>query len=272
MNLSQPSISRQIHSLEEELGVQLFQRTTRSVTLTDHGSSFLIDARQIFAHMRAATQKARQHIQSETELLTIGCCIGSDLELFTNILQKCRQELPDVHPYLRVIPHKHIVNLFMENQIDLVFGYQESIYEKSDVKYIDLFDTYICCVLPTDHPYADRHSIRLEELNNEKIIVCNSSDLPFAVFQIQRQLEQVFLLNNTFYCDDIPVALSMVRAKYGFAVLPDLQSEVYSDIVCIPIEHLQPLSYGIYYKKGSLSNPSVKKFLSVLQHPNEKSI
>jgi DNA-binding transcriptional LysR family regulator len=265
MNLSQPSISRQIHSLEEELGVPLFQRTTRSVALTKYGSGFLIDAKQIFGQMRIAATKAKQHLSTEVDLLSIGCCIGSDLDFFTNILLKCRQKLPDVHPYLRIVPHKHIVNLFMENQLDLVFGYKEDLYEKSDVKYMELFETYICCVVSAAHPYANRTSIRLDELHGEKIVVCNSPDLPLGVFQIQRQMEQLFLLSDTYYCDDITIALSLIRAEYGFAVLPDLQSEVYSDIVCIPIEDLQPLSYGIYYKKSSLTNPTVKKFLSIIQ-------
>jgi DNA-binding transcriptional LysR family regulator len=72
-------------------------------------------------------------------------------------------------------------------------------------------------------------------------------------------------LADIHYCDDMPVALSLIRAGYGFSILPDLQSDQTPDIVCIPIRSLQPLSYGIYYKKGNLSNPVVKKFISILK-------
>jgi DNA-binding transcriptional LysR family regulator len=265
MNMSQPSVSRQIHSLEEELGVPLFQRTTRSVTLTPYGSQFLIDARQIFRHMAVASLRMRQKDQPQISLLSIGCCMGYDLDFFTNLLQKTKSEIPDLHPYLRIIPHKHIINLFMENQIDAVLGFKEDIYEKSDVKYLHLFYVDICCVVAASHPFAQRTSIPVEALFSENMVICNTPDLPLSVSQLQKQLESHFMLSSSYYCDDVPVALSMVRAGYGFAVLPDLQSDMYSDVACIPIETMEPLSYGLYYKKSSTENPALQQFISMLR-------
>ena len=81
MNVSQPAITRQIQSLENELGVKLFKRSTRSVDLTDDGKSFLADAKKILDISQNALQRFEkkrdndliQHILDFLRLLYAKC-------------------------------------------------------------------------------------------------------------------------------------------------------------------------------------------------------
>ena len=75
LHLSQPTVSKQVASLEEELGGALFVRTTRDVALTAFGASFLPDAREILRMSYAAAERARK--KAEGTELAIGCSAQS---------------------------------------------------------------------------------------------------------------------------------------------------------------------------------------------------
>lgn len=265
LNLSQPAVSRQIISLEAELGVSLFQRTTRSVTLTSYGRAFLLDARHILNYMIAAAAKIHHNPDTSVATLPLGCSNSSDLDFFTVIFAKCRQQFPELHPFLRIMPPKRLVNMLEEGSLEAVFGFKEDVYESAKVKYTHLFFADICCAVRAAHPFASRPSVSLGSLYEENFVICNTSAFPSAVANIQKELEYRIHPSRTYYCDDVPVALSLIRAGYGFSLMPDQQSGRTAGIAYIPIEDYQPLSYGVYCRKDGRRNPLLRDFLSILQ-------
>lgn len=271
LNVSQPAVSRQISSLEEDLGVKLFRRTTRNVSLTSYGLAFLPDARDIHNRMLAAYSNVKHDTDTYVPTLALGCSNSSDLDFFTLILERCRQSLPQLHPYLRVLSHKRLINLLLQDTLDLAFGYQEDLQNASALNYLHLFYTDVCCAVSSRHPFAEKSSVALRELYQEKAVFCTVTELPTAILTLQRQLESHYSPSKLYYCDDISVTLSFIRAGYGYSVLPDLQSEHNPGIACIPIEGYEPLSYGIYYKKSHESDSLLKQFIRLLEiHENHR--
>ena len=67
LKITQSAVSRQIHSLEDELGVKLLYRTTRTVTLTPAGISFLEDAKNIMGRLKIAEQKLKRHQSTDMQ-------------------------------------------------------------------------------------------------------------------------------------------------------------------------------------------------------------
>lgn len=73
LSITQPAVTHQIHSLETELNVKLFVRTTRTVNLTQEGTLFLNDARNILALTIRATKRFENPLEQEIQLFSIGC-------------------------------------------------------------------------------------------------------------------------------------------------------------------------------------------------------
>ena len=73
LHVTSPAVSQQIQSLEKELSVTLFQRTTRSVKLTEEGKAFLRDAKQIVAISERAKKRFDSASSRDVELLSLGC-------------------------------------------------------------------------------------------------------------------------------------------------------------------------------------------------------
>ena len=160
--------------------------------------------------------------------------------------------MPQLYPFLKVIPHRSILNLFYQDELDLLFGFQEDIPIKSDTIYKELFRIPLCCIAPAAHPYAARSELAKEELYLENIVVCNSYAIPSKVAEMQNQV----------MCENLQVLLTLVRAGYGCSVLPQMNF-VNSDIRAIPLTGSEPLSYGVFSKKSSQS-PLLKKFISIV--------
>ena len=262
LKITQSAVSRQIHSLEDELGTKLLHRTTRTVTLTPAGISFLEDAKNVMGRLKVAEQKIQRHQSTTIQVLTIGCQNEANLNLLCKVLKSCKQQIPELYPFLKVIPHRSILNLFYQDELDLLFGFQEDIPIKNDTVYKELFQIPLCCIVPASHPYAGRPELAKEELYLENIVVCNSYAIPARVAEMQNQISQHILPESTYMCENLQVLLTLVRAGYGCSVLP-LMNFVNADIRGIPLKDSESLSYGIFFKKSSHS-PLLKKFISIV--------
>lgn len=115
LNITQSAVSRQIHTLEDELGARLLHRSTRTVTLTAEGLDFLETAKSVLGKLQAAAAKLRRSEDTHIQVISIGCTNEADLELLCDILKDCHSHLPDVHPFIRVIPYQSILNLFYQD-------------------------------------------------------------------------------------------------------------------------------------------------------------
>ncbi|MDO4305532.1 MAG: LysR family transcriptional regulator [Eubacteriales bacterium] len=263
LNITQSAVSRQINSLEEELGTRLFQRSTRTVSLTPAGISFLDDAKEILKKLQIAALKIQNHTKANVQIITIGCSSESNLIYLSRLLYQCRLQIPEIHPFVRVIPSRSILNLFIHGDIHVLFGFQDDIPVQEGVIYKELIRIPICCAIRSDHPFAKKEEISESELLSENIIICNSYEIPSNVASIQNRLENQHLPCSVYYCESIQVMLSLVKAGYGLALLPDGAS-VDAEITYVPLSGYAPLSNGIFYKKGA-KNSLVKKFTSIVQ-------
>ena len=95
LHVTHPAVSQQIQSLEKELNVKLFQRTTRTVRLTEEGKAFLRDAQQIVALSERAKKRFGNVMDGNIETLAIGCynfpcmCLLSDALESLRVLRRC---------------------------------------------------------------------------------------------------------------------------------------------------------------------------------------
>ncbi|MDO4339977.1 MAG: LysR family transcriptional regulator [Eubacteriales bacterium] len=262
LNITQSAVSRQIHSLEEELGTKLLHRTTRTVTLTPAGLRFLEDAKSVMGRLKIATARIQRDHGVDVQVLSIGCGNDADLDLLCRVLKSCKAELPQLHPFVRVIPHRSILNLFYQGEIDLLFGFKDDIPSKEGMVYRELFQIPVCCALSKGHPYSGKSEITEQELYSESIVTCNSYSIPSKAAAIQDQISQHTLPECTYICESFQVLLTLIRAGYGCSILPRL-NYMTSEISYVPLKNTAPLSYGFFYKRGSV-NSILKNFISIV--------
>ena len=264
LNITQSAVSRQIHSLEEELDTKLFHRSTRTVSLTPAGITFFNDAKEILKKLDIASQKLKRHSTTAVQVLSIGCAKDTLLIPLAPLLRTCREQLPEIHPFLRVLPSRVAMNLFTHNELDVLFGFRENFPIPDDVHYKELAQLPICCAVPTGHPLSERKTLTEKELFAEHLVICNSYEIPAPISNIQNSFAHQVSPNSMYFCEDLQALRALLKAGYGIGIQP--QPSLHDpDITYIPLEPGIALSYGIFYKDDT-DNPILKNFISLLKN------
>lgn len=259
LNITQSAVSRQIHSLEEELNAKLFSRTTRTVSLTPEGLIFLEHAKHILGQLKIASAKIQHHTNTHIQMLTIGCESEADLDFLCGILRGCRERIPFLHPILKTSPQRSLLNQFYQEEIAVLFGFQDELPVKKEAIFQELQKVPLCCVMPAGHPYAQKPELDEQALFSEPLILYNSYTVPAKAVEIQNRVAQHISPQNIYVSENTRVILTLVRAGYGCSILPKTALND-SSIACVPLKNTPPLSYGMLYHKNS-RNPLLKAFV-----------
>lgn len=153
LHVTSPAVSQQIQSLEKELNVTLFQRTTRSVKLTEEGKAFLRDAKQIVAISERAKKRFDSASSRDVELLSLGCSHIPCMFLLSHSLEHLRERRPGIHPRLQLIPFQHIYRGLEEGDLDAIAGFKETVAPGTAV-YREIAKAPIMCVCSSRHPLS----------------------------------------------------------------------------------------------------------------------
>lgn len=246
LNVTQSAISRQIRALEEELGTKLFARTTRTVSLTPEGAIFLEHAKQILDHLQVAASRMEHRSSNGARVLRIGCESEGDRDFLCRVLRRSRQQIPDFHPLLRILPHRALLNLFFQGEVEVLFGIQEELPVREDFPFVPLYQLPLCCVMAPDHPLAGTEPIRVEELFSYPLALCSAYTVPTRMAALQKRIAQHLSPEQIYLCENAAAVEMLVRAGYGCAVLPRLRDGE-EGLCCRPLAGVDPLTYGLCY-------------------------
>lgn len=255
LHVTQPAITQQIHSLEKELNVKLFRRTTRTVRVTEEGFMFLDDAKRIVETSRRAQRRFQELGRTNMRILNIGSYSEAQLMTLLPLLRILREKYPDLHPRLHIIPFQHLYRLLDEGEVDVVAGFREPLSKKITSAYEELIEAPLGCVCAPDHPLASKSCVSFGDLREHRLILLNPARAQVDAARIQGELMNGRPPSELYFCDTMEEAVILASAGYGAAILPELFITSNLEIARIPIRDADPVSFGLYYKSSVGNEP-----------------
>src|SRR5271156_40361 len=175
LGMAQPPLSRQIRSLETELGVQLFERRSGKLFLTDAGARFLGAARLVLEQAAAAIEVARQ--SKKGELGTVRGGFGKGLgDVGSLVINQHMRLYPDIEFDFRDILAGHQSEALLGRKIDVGFSHGPA--TSLEVASEKLFRESLSVVLSRANPLAKRRHLRLKDLRHETLLLIERSISP----------------------------------------------------------------------------------------------
>jgi DNA-binding transcriptional LysR family regulator len=167
LRLAQPSLTRQIHNLEEELGVRLLNRSKSRVSLTDEGRSFYIDAQRLVAQSLESVRAVQRLSRGETGQLNLGYLSKFNFDLLPGTLAEFSRTRPEIAVNLFDMSPAEQLRALDARKIDLGFvGVRPPTHHKNVAmlawERIGQHDLVV--VLPDKHAFAKNSKIRMEDL------------------------------------------------------------------------------------------------------------
>jgi DNA-binding transcriptional LysR family regulator len=164
LHLAQPSLTRQIHNLEEEIGVRLLNRSKSRVALTEEGRSFLVDARRVLALATESVQAVQRLSRGETGQLNIAYSSDFNFELLPETLGAFRQAFPHIALNLSDMNPAEQFRALETRKIDLGFVGLRPPASTRGLESESIARHRTVVVLPVKHPLARKRRVQLGEL------------------------------------------------------------------------------------------------------------
>jgi DNA-binding transcriptional LysR family regulator len=263
LHVSQPALSRQIRDLEDELGFGLFERTAKSVRLTDAGRAFLDNARALLQNADEAVTKARAVASAEPTELHVGYSPTATAEILPKTLRAFQAAMPNVHVRLHDWTNKDIRDRIRDGRIQLgLISPPTKASALQDLQFEELFRERVCVAVAPQHPFARRRAIPIAEVAAEPLIGLTREDYPnyydflSIIFSKVKQKPRVVEEHDSFSS-----IMSAVEAGTGVTIAVDVFGLTFGNRV--KFLHItpepKPMSVGIVAAKGRLS-PAAEKF------------
>ncbi|MFL6052038.1 MAG: LysR family transcriptional regulator [Actinoallomurus sp.] len=220
LRMAQPPLSQQIKSLEAEMGVQLFRRTTRHVDITPAGQRFLQRAREILAAVDNAVTEASQVADGTLGRISIGFTGSATYDLLPSLVRVLRADLPGIELDIRgeMLTPRQVAAL-AEGTLDLAF--LRPPVRSSEVEVRVLRREPLIAVLPAHHALANRKSVRLSDLADDPFITYPSHNRSVVYEAVLDTCQHAgFVPASIHEVSETSTLVSFVAAGLGVALVP----------------------------------------------------
>jgi len=274
--IAQPALSQQIQALERELGVRLFERTSRRIQLTPAGEALLVkaerllnDADQIYAEMQAFAGVTRGRLR-------IGLLSSLAIEWFPGLLARFHEQYPGIEFILHEDVTEQMLGQLHEGTLDVLFMlkigkiFPEITLDKR-IKTAHILTEPLLLGVAPHHRLAQQKELTITDLQTEEIILFKpGSGLRYAIIHLAQQAG--FTPRVLFESGDISFIRSLVARGVGISVLPQSVLEAAGETI-VPLNLIPQLPQRtilLAWHQQKASSPTVKAFLDFVYQDIEE--
>ncbi len=264
LHISQPPLSHQIQDLERELGVALFLRSRRSVTLTEAGRLFLEEARHVLGDAQHAMDTAKKAARGEIGRLSVGFGPTPENGLLNAVLSLFLARHPDVQLELHNLYTQEQVEGLAHRRIDVGFPLLPISNRALAVERIGVEPVRV--VLSERHPLANQTRIALADLRAENFVFVAREVGPGFYDLLQGSCGAAgFTPTVTHEARHVMTVLGFVAAGLGITLLPGAVSGACpAGVVFRPLHRAPVVEVGLAYRPDDVSLPLLS-FLDVVR-------
>jgi len=263
LHTSQPSLSRQIRDLEDEVGTPLLTRRARGIELTPAGRAFLDHARSLLSQVETAGEAARRAARPAKPCFTMGFLTGHELTWMPEALRILRDELPNIDVMISSQYSPLLAEGLLKGKIDAAFLRRER--GVPELAYRVLVKEPLMVVLPCNHRLATLKSISLRDLVSERFVtVSNTAPVLRAVIDDYLKRSGINI-TPAHEVDHLSMGMSLIVSTGGVGLLPAYaQNFLPASVTSRPLKGDAPtIDLVLGYRKSNQS-PILKLLLSRL--------
>jgi DNA-binding transcriptional LysR family regulator len=238
LHVAQPVVSRRIQRLERQVGVELLERTSRHVTLTEAGATFLDSARQLLHSAELAVMRARTVAEGGAGRLTVGFVESVAFELLTPVLRELSERVPDVALELRELSTERQLTE-LDADIDVAIVREVGEHELGSIGLFarHLLRERLLMAVAAGHPLARRDEVDLAEFADEPFVIFPRPRVPRLHDHLLAVCDEAgFRPAIAAHASQYPTMLAMVSAARGVALVPScVQTVAPREVALLPL-------------------------------------
>lgn len=223
--ITQTAMTQQIKALEDDLGCQLINRSSRPISLTAAGNSFLSDAKLILKRLADAKERANEASTGLNGVLRIGYIKGYERSFLSEFLRTFHRYLPNVLISCYRDTSDKLAALLQNREYDIIFTWDSTnLKQNEDYAALEIEKAGLMAALYASHPLGQKEYLKRSELKGESIIYMSPSELSenygdsqFMDLYHEAGFHPEIICRST----DIESILMMVASEEGISIVPD---------------------------------------------------
>ncbi|MGO4545732.1 LysR family transcriptional regulator [Paenibacillus sp. 2TAB23] len=263
LGVTQPTLSHQIKALEDELGVQLFDRIGKKTMVTEAGAILLKHCDHIFQSMASAKGEMEELQTLKRGCLSIGALPGELNSLVSAATIQFHKQFPDIQ--LKVWGTDDVMERVVHNELDVALTILPVIDER--IVSVPLYEEELFLTLSHEHPLAALETVRLEDISQEPFILFPKT------YKCREQTDTAFkavgiVLNPIVETDAIETIFSLIQAKAGVSILSKTLMSIHKSDAIKTVKIINPSikrTIGLIYHKEKYIGFAARKFIELIR-------
>jgi DNA-binding transcriptional LysR family regulator len=265
--IAQSALTKSMQELEDELGAQLFERSSRGMALTPRGHRFLAGARKVIASVAEATrQRAERGGAGPSGVLAVGVTSLVAGYYLSPLFSRFRRACPEVEVFVTEDAPRFLEHLLINGELDVAIMLSNALSEPQALVAETLTRSPNRVWLASDHPLATREELTLADCaaSDQVVLEADRIDELLAVVWARHQLKPRSILRT----GSLEAVRSLVGAGAGIALLPDFLYRPWTldaeHVEVRPLrEALPTVDVGLVWRRGSGLKPAASEFIEM---------
>ncbi|MGE5594897.1 MAG: LysR family transcriptional regulator [Hyphomicrobiales bacterium] len=264
--LTQPSVTARIQSLERELGERLFERTGRSVTLTDAGQAFIPHAQRALTAVQEGTDAIEAVRHGDVGSIRVAASTSIATYVLPGILAHFKEARPRVHVHLNTGTTEEIIERLLSGEIHVAIT---RLTQHPEVESLHLYNDDLALVVSPKHPFAEKGRVTIAEAGREPFLFFERSSsyhsLIYSMF-----LRVGVVPESAMELDSMETTKHMVQAGLGVSILPvssverEIQEGTLKRVEIRDMEQPAQREVGVHVLRNRAIAPPLRDFLRLL--------
>lgn len=266
VHLSQPALSLSVAELERQLGISLFDRTSRNVRTTAAGASFLAEAGRLLGDLDALLRDVRDTVESHRGRVVVACIASAAARLMPLAMRTSGDRHPNIDLQIRDDVTARVTEMVRSGETD--FGIIANLSEQpEELEFENLLEDPFFLAVPLGHRVASKKEARWSDLSGETFIAFATTSGIHVT--IEEELRRGGIRpHRTIAVSQLAVVHGMLEAGVGVSILPRLALPIdgHPSIDARPlIAPAMARSVGIVQRRDRSLSPAAKAFVAVLR-------
>jgi LysR family transcriptional regulator, nitrogen assimilation regulatory protein len=216
LRIAQPSLSQQIRNLEDDLGVELFKRHARGVTLTDLGHQFYDHARRILHGVERARDVIQAHSNNPTGKISVGLPTSAARNLSLPLFRALSERQPNITLHVVEAMSGYLDDFIQAGRLDVALLYDHKAFE--NVAWTEMMVEDLVLFVNPSHRLARKREVRFRDVFDEPVVLPGRPHVLRKVIETLAAKADVEV--NAIDCDSLPAIASLVSEENFRTIMP----------------------------------------------------
>lgn len=262
------AVIKQINLLEADLGVKLFERSHRGLTLTKAGQSLYNDSKYVIQYCKDSVLRAKNAMLEDGKLIRVGTSPMTPAQALVDLWPELQQGYPEFKlkfvPYENTPENAREILAHLGQNIDIVPGiFDDTLLSLRGCRGYELSREPICCAVSVNHPLAMKSELEVSDLYGESLMLMHrgwSSYVDGLREDLESNHQQINIVDFDFYSLEI-----FNRCEYEGGILMAVRNwaGVHPLLKVLPVKWEHSIPYGLLYANEPSDN--VRDFLKAVE-------